>query len=488
MQGSRSLTLKLLADVDDFVKGLNKADDHVKTFDEKVSDFGKKAGVAFAAAAAAAAAYAGKLAIDGVKAAIEDEAAQVRLANALKSATGATNEQIAATEKQILQTSLATGVADDQLRPALQRLALSTGNVTDAQKLLNLSLDTAQATGKPLETVANAIGKAYDGNTAALGKLGIGLSAAELKTMSFQDVQQRLSDLFGGAAAANADTFQGKMARLSVAFDEAKETVGFALLPIIETFMNYILETVIPSIGKFIKIFDPLKQAIIDNKDSFMALFNFLKDTIVPFIVGNMVNAFKTIANIAAGVIDVIGTVIQKMTPLINTAIDGINMLIRAYNSIPFLNNVGLIPAFGAAATAGVAQSFGNIVNTIGGGSGKGLTTGTAAGGAAASAASKVAAASAAKTTAPALYGGALGGGGFSTFEQVQAALDAAMKIAMAQGSGFTTGGYMAGIQVNVTGALDSESTARQIVDVLNTSIASGSNIGTLNPSLVGTG
>jgi hypothetical protein len=487
---SRSLTLKLIADIDSFTKGLNQADNQTKTFSDKVTDFGKKAGLAFAAAAAAAAAYAGKLAIDGVKAAIEDEAAQIRLANALKSATGATNEQIAATEKQILQTSLMTGVSDDQLRPALSRLAISTGSVTDAQKLLNLSLDVAQATGRPLEATTAAIAKAYDGNTAALGKLGIGLSSAELKTMSFQDVQQRLTDLFGGAAAANADTFQGKIARLSVAFDEAKETVGFALLPILQAVIDYILGTVIPAIGKFASIFDPVKKAIMDNKDSFMALFNFLKDTIVPFILGNMVNAFKTIANIAAGVINVIGTVIEKMTPLINTAINGINMLIRAYNAIPFLNDVGYIPAFGGASASSVGASFASSINALGGGGGSGLTTGSAGGGAGAKGSTAKSKATAAN--APTVYaGGALAGGGFLTGAAAAAALKAAQDLntwAQERGQTLNTSGMVGGITINVSGALDAESTARQIVDVLNTSVASGSSIGSLNPSLVGSG
>jgi protein translocase SecG subunit len=98
--------------------------------------------------------------------------------------------------------SLATGVADDALRPALARLVISTGNTAKAQDLLSLALDASTATGKPLETVANALGKAYDGNTTALGKLGLGLSSAELKSMSFEQVQARLSDLFGGGISS----------------------------------------------------------------------------------------------------------------------------------------------------------------------------------------------------------------------------------------------------------------------------------------------
>ena len=203
--GSRTLTLKLLADIDNFQKNLKQADDDTSAFSKGVEKFSAAAKAAFAAAAAAAAAYAVKIGVDGVKAAIEDEQAQARLARTLEAATGATDAQIASTEKYITKMQLATGVADTDLRNALGRLSLSTNDLTKAQDLLALSLDISKATGKDLDGVANALGKAYDGQTTALGKLGIGLSSAELKAMSFKDIQTKLSDLFGGAAAANAD-------------------------------------------------------------------------------------------------------------------------------------------------------------------------------------------------------------------------------------------------------------------------------------------
>ena len=250
--GNRTLKLSILADVDDLKKKLGEADKAVENNSSKISEFGKKAAAAFAVAAAAAVAYGTKLAIDGVKAAIEDEQAQLRLAAALKSATGATEGQIQATEDYILKTSLATGVADEQLRPAFQRLAVSTKDVNEAQKLLNLSLDIAKGRGLDLETVANALGRAQDGNTTALGRLGLGLSKAELSTLSFTEVQQKLSDLYGGAAAANAETFQGKIDRLKVGFDEAKEALGVALLPQVERFIGFLNQTGIPTLNAFI--------------------------------------------------------------------------------------------------------------------------------------------------------------------------------------------------------------------------------------------
>jgi hypothetical protein len=250
--GNRTLKLSILADVDDLKKKLGEADKAVEGNASKISEFGKKAAAAFAVAAAAAVAYGTKLAIDGVKAAIEDEAAQLRLAAALRTATGATEGQIKATEDFILQTSLATGVADDSLRPALQRLAVSTKDTGEAQRLLSLALDISKGKGIELETVANALGRAQDGNTTALGRLGLGLSKAELSTLSFTEVQQRLSDLYGGAAAANAETFQGKIDRLKVGFDEAKESLGVALLPQVEKFITFLNDTGIPTLNAFI--------------------------------------------------------------------------------------------------------------------------------------------------------------------------------------------------------------------------------------------
>jgi hypothetical protein len=250
--GNRTLKLSILADVDDLKKKLGEADKAVESNSSKIADFGKKAAAAFAVAAAAAVAYGTKLAIDGVKSAIEDEQAQLRLAAALKTATGATEGQIQATEDYILKTSLATGVSDEQLRPAMQRLAVSTKDVDEAQRLLNLSLDIAKGRGLDLETVANALGRAQDGNTTALGRLGLGLSKTELATLSFTEVQQKLSDLYGGSAAANAETFQGKIDRLKVGFDEAKEALGVALLPQVERFIGFLNETGIPTLNAFI--------------------------------------------------------------------------------------------------------------------------------------------------------------------------------------------------------------------------------------------
>ena len=354
MAGSRTLKLSILADVADLKKNLDTGSKEVEGFGGKLEKFGKVAAAAFAAAAAAAAAYAVKLAVDGVKAAIEDEAAQLRLANALKNVTAATDAQISAVEEQILKTSLATGVADDQLRPALQRLATATGSVTKSQDLLNLALDISAATGKSVESVSNALGKAYEGNTSSLTRLGVGLSAAEIKTLGLEGTVKQLAQTFGGAATVQANTFEGQIARLKVGFDEAKESVGAALLPTLQRLLDYFINTVIP---KFIEFKDaalrPVTDAIARNKESLTILYNFIKDFVVPVLINNLGGALGFIGKVAGGILDVIGAVVNGIKSAVNFAIDAINVLIRAYNAVPLLPNVSTIskPSFSAPST-----------------------------------------------------------------------------------------------------------------------------------------
>jgi phage-related protein len=445
---SRTLKLSILADVDQLKKSLTSANNDVEGSSNKLGEFSKKAGVAFAAAAAAAGAYAVKLAVDGVKAAIEDEAAQVRLATSLKNATGATNEMIASVEKQILKTSLATGVTDDKLRPALSRLALSTGDVTKAQDLLSLALDISQATGKGLDSVANSLGKAYDGNTAALGKLGIGLSAAELKTMSFTDVQGKLSDLFGGAAAANSETFAGRMEILKVTFDEAKESVGAKLLPIIQQLVEFVVNKVIPALGKFADFFKPITDAIKDNKAEFTLFIDFIQKYVVPVLVTVLGGAFKVVGEIAGGIINVIGAVISGLNSLISGAVSGINALIRLYNSVPFLPNVSQIsaPTINIPTVSVPSVSATSSVPAI-----KVPTVSSGTGSSASGGGVMAAAAGAAMAAAPVNYG------------------------YTAANPSFTYGQNSApAINVTVNGAIDAEGTARTIVNTLNDSFYRG--------------
>ena len=180
---SRTLTLALAADIDNLKKGLNDAEKVVNKSADQIADFGKKAALAFAAVGAAAGAFA----ISAARAAAEDESARKKLEQTIRSNTKATEDQIAAIDTYITKQSIATATTDDVLRPALSRLIRSTNDITKAQELLNLAQEISVATGKPLEAVSNALGRAYDGNTTALGKLGLGIDSATLKTKSFDE-------------------------------------------------------------------------------------------------------------------------------------------------------------------------------------------------------------------------------------------------------------------------------------------------------------
>ena len=347
---SRALTLKLLADVDNFTKNLNKADGEVKTFGSKISDFGKKAGLAFAAAGAAAAAYAGKLLIDGVKSAIEDEKAQAKLATTLANVTGATEAQIAAVESQITKTSLLTGLTDDELRPSFERLVRATSDSDKALKLQTLAIDVAAGSGKSLEAVTNAMARAAEGNTSSLGRLGIGLSKTELATLSMEQITAKLANTFGGQASVQADTFQGKMQRLRVAFDEGKETVGAFILDAITPMVELIVNKVMPVLSGFIQgiggadglkgtfdvfiqgaknffipvfngirsAFNNIKTSVMENKEEFTALFNFLKTYVAPFLGGALRIAIQAIGTVISTVVNLVADLIRGFQTLIN--------------------------------------------------------------------------------------------------------------------------------------------------------------------------
>lgn len=348
MAGSRTLKLSILADVDDLNKKLKAANADVETNASGLEKFGKAATAAFVAAAAAAATYAVKLGVDGVKAAIEDEAAQSRLAQTLKAATGATDAQIKSTEAYITKMQLATGVSDNQLRAAMARLSLSTNDVAKSQELLSLALDISKARQIPLENVANALGKAYDGQTTALGRLGLGLSSAELKGLSFTQVQDRLNNLFSGAAADAANTYEGRIARLKEQFAEFQENIGYKLIPILSQLMDWFLNKIVPALGEVAKIFKPVTDAIERNKDSFLAFGKIIVDYVVPALAVSFGGALKVVASVAGWVIDVIGKVADGITTVVNGAISAINVLIRAYNAIPFLPNVSTIGSISA--------------------------------------------------------------------------------------------------------------------------------------------
>ena len=228
-------------------KGLDKAKADFQKLEktsEKVGFAMKKAFLPATAALGALTAAAGA----SLKAAVEDAAQQEELARQIQAVTGATDEAVAANEEFIAQMELAVAVSDAQLRPALGNLVRATGDVTEAQDLLGIALDISAATGKDLNTVSEALSKAYQGETSSLKRLDPSLTAVIKSGADFNEIGEKLAETFGGAAADAADTAEGRFKRMQIQIDNAQESIGYALLPILEKLIP-ILEDVATFVG-----------------------------------------------------------------------------------------------------------------------------------------------------------------------------------------------------------------------------------------------
>ena len=187
--------------------------------------------------AAAALVGLGAALFDATKGAIEDDAAQKKLALQLMNSAGATDAQIAATETWISTQGTALGVTDDDLRPALARLVSQTHDVTKAQELASLAMDISAGTGKDLGTVTEALAKAAGGSTTALAKLSPELKQMAKDGASADEMMAVLSGTFMDQATVAADSAQGQFKRLGIALSETKESIGAALIPAVEAML-----------------------------------------------------------------------------------------------------------------------------------------------------------------------------------------------------------------------------------------------------------
>jgi hypothetical protein len=219
--------------------GIDKAKKEFKSLEGVGAKTGYAMKKAFLPAVGVVTALAAGL-VDATKGAIEDAAAQNLLANTLRKATGATEAQIAANEDFIATQGKLLGITDDELRPVLGRLARATSSVTDAQKLATQAMDISAATGKPLTAVTAALEKAYGGNMTALQRLAPEYRQLIKDGASFEEVMSAIGVTTGGAASEAANTAEGQFKRFGVALAETKETIGAALLPVIEALLPFL--------------------------------------------------------------------------------------------------------------------------------------------------------------------------------------------------------------------------------------------------------
>lgn len=243
-------------------KALNKLGFVAKSTGQKLEAASKKANYVIGAMTGAAMLFA--------KAAAEDERSASKLAQTLRTITNAGQDQVKTVEDFITKASIWSATADDEIRPAFDRLVRSTKDITEAQKLLNLALEISKQKGIPVEQVANSLAKANDGNVNALKRLGISIKTAtkgqatyatmmkvvngrlvetqiKLKnakngTIDFKNVVKQLGKEFEGSIDAQSETAAFKLEQFRVVLGETQETLGYMLLPYLKDLSDWLVK------------------------------------------------------------------------------------------------------------------------------------------------------------------------------------------------------------------------------------------------------
>jgi uncharacterized membrane protein YjjP (DUF1212 family) len=330
-------------------KGIKKAIAQFK----QLETTSEKAQFAIKKAAVPAAAALGGLALalgDATKAAMEDQQEQAALALTLNNVTGASKAQTAQVEEQISAMSRASGVADTEYRLALEALVRGTKDVDMAMRDMNLVMDISTATGTSSATVADALAKAYQGNFKALRSLSPEMATMIKEGASLNEIMDVLGGTFGGATAASAETAAGKMKILSNSIGETKESIGAALLPVVEA--------VLPILNKF-------AMWAQDNPQAFLAIAGAIGAVAAAIVVTNIAMALNPFALIAAGIAllvvglvtaynkfewfrdgikGIVNSIIGFYAGMVNAVIGAVNAIVSAYNSIPLLPDLPKVP------------------------------------------------------------------------------------------------------------------------------------------------
>jgi hypothetical protein len=504
MAGNRTLKLSILADVDDLNKKLKQANGDVETSSNKLSEFGKKAGIAFAAAAAAAGVMAIKIGVDAVKAASDlsetiskvgvlfgDTSKDIeKFADGAASSLGQTKQQALDAAATFATFGKAAGLSGKDL----SKFSID---------FVKLSSDLASFNNTSPEQAINAIGSALRGEAEPLRAYGVLLDDASLrqaalelgiisttknaltpqqKVLAAQELIYKQTGAAQGDFERTSDGLANKTRILTAQLENAKVTIGEALLPIVlelttffstnvipivqsvadafgsnkdktagvngilTTLVNTISGLVIPIFNGMKSAFDKIKATIVENKDEFQAFFDVIKAA-APIIGTVIGKAFEVIGSIATVVLNLISNVLAAIKPLLNTAIDGINLVIRGLNLIKVGNDLPYVGKIGSstpsASTAGISVPSASLPSGFQPAAPTTTPTTTT------TSTSSIAAVAASAASAGQVINGSFNVGRFRKAE--------------AADSGNI-------YNINVTGALDKEGVARQIVEIINES------------------
>lgn len=339
MAGNRKITIEFLGDSKDLQNAIGDVDGKSSKLGATLGKVGKAAALGLGAGLV----IGGAALVKMTQGAIEDEAAQAKLAKTLENTAGATKTQVAAVEDWISAQGVALGVTDDELRPALEKLVTATGDVGEAQKLASLAMDVSAGSGKSLDAVSTALMKAQNGQISGLSKLGVETKNAAGETLTFEQVTKKMGDTFEGQAATKAATLEGKMAKLKLILGEAGEEIGSKLIPIVTQMADWFLNKGLPAIQAFggwlqdhlppifekiqavvKKVMDAMNgdvggglagvKAIFDDAVSIItSVWNTFGSTIVDFVV----KMFDNLKQIIGGAFDIIQGIFKTFSSLL---------------------------------------------------------------------------------------------------------------------------------------------------------------------------
>lgn len=330
-------------------KGSKAAQKDIAKLGQRFDDFSRRTVRAFGIATAAVGAFAVKVGKDAVKAAIADQKSQVLLANSLRNTTGATTAAIASVESYISKLQVQVGVADDELRPALSRLAAVTGDVAVAQQLLGTALDVSAFSGADLNSVTVAFTRALQGNFRGLQRLVPSIDATVVKSKDLVAIFNEVEKATRGAAAARAGTLEYRLAILRIRYEEILETLGYALLPVLEEFSKTLTSDILPKIARWI---DLNKKGLAEGlKSAADAAFELLKAAFK--VSAWFVDNFNTIKNFAILLASIWAT--GKVYSFI-TAIGKVSLAFKGMQAAAL--GAGAASAAATAGSAGAAATF----------------------------------------------------------------------------------------------------------------------------------
>jgi len=488
--GNRTLKLSILADIDDLNKKLKAANADVETNASGMEKFGKAASAAFVAAAAAAGTFATKLAIDAVKAASDFSETQSKInvifgesSKELAKFASTAATSLGQTKTQALDAAATFAIFGKSAGLSGQAL------VSFSTDFVKLASDLASFNNTSPDDAIQALGAALRGESEPLRRYGIllddatlkakatemgiysgtGALSAQQKVLAAQQVIMAQTSLQQGDFARTSDGLANTQRILAAQFENTKIVLGEKLLPIVLDVIKFFQTNLPTAIKIFQDAFSPIADAIERNKASFQAFGKLIMEYIVPILAVSFVAALNVVGEVAGFIVNIIGKVAGAITTVVNGAISAINVLIKAYNAIPFLPNVSTLPSLTAPkiTVPSVSTSTPKVsVPTITPPSATPPATGSGSGsGSSTSGATSATSLSAAQLAAIPTSGSAAGTAGAAILSSIPTPTNT--------------------VTVNIGVVGDPESAARTITDIVQQSIARGTGGKLLNPELL---